>query len=90
MGGPKSAGIPASACEPPRFFTTENKSSETVEIIGKLGEKYIWFGMWGLGCDEEGGGVDKGQGTTNRGREGVVGFLRGLKAPAPFVCLRRG
>jgi len=30
-------------------------------IIGKPGRKIFWFGMWGMGLDEAGEGVDRGE-----------------------------
>jgi hypothetical protein len=50
MGGPNDAGIPASTPQnrPPlsegEHYPTNNKSSETVEITGKLLEKHKRLG----------------------------------------------
>jgi hypothetical protein len=60
MGGSTAAGIPADRRRSPPF-ATENKSSGMVEIIGKLGEVFIGFGMRELGCGEADGGVDRGK-----------------------------
>jgi hypothetical protein len=55
-------------------YPTEDKSSEKLEITGKLGEIFIWFGMRELARDTAVGGVDGLTGTEQLSGVGGVSW----------------
>jgi len=82
---PESPPAPLETAQPSllegEHFPTNNKSSETAEITGKLGEKYNQFGMRELARELAGEEVDRkagtGEGKSRSWRgwvAGVVGF----------------
>ncbi len=58
-GAPGPAPVSRPSVFQKEKYPTEDKSSETVELIGKLGEIYIWFGMREMARNLEGTGIDK-------------------------------